>query len=105
MLLWVLDSSTTWVGLLEVGVLPLEEIIFMCVCLSLSYTLKCIAKMLSLYSSWLQNCAYCHTLSSQIYYHSQTLKPNFLLAQNTIAKFVILNSSVRANSVVHWKKT
>ncbi len=46
----------------------------------------------------------CDTLSSQIYYHSQTLKPNFLLAQNTIAKFVILNSSVRANSAIHWKK-
>jgi hypothetical protein len=84
--------------------IPLEEIMFMCVCLSISYTLKCIAKMLSLYSSWLQNCAYCHTLSSQIYYHSQTLKPNFLLAQNTIAKFVILNSSARANTAIHWKK-
>jgi hypothetical protein len=73
----------------------------MCVCLSSSYTLKCIAKMLSLYSSWLQNCAYFHTRSRQIYYHFQTLKPNFLLAQNTIAKFAILNSSAKANSAIH----
>ncbi len=45
MLLWVQDSSTTWVQTSRgQGSIPLEEIMFMCVCLSLSYTLKCIAK-------------------------------------------------------------
>jgi hypothetical protein len=78
------------------GSIPLEEIMFICVCvLSLYYTLKCINKKNSLYSNWLQNFPYFHTLSRQIYYHSQTLKQNFLLAQNTIAKFVIQNSSAR----------
>jgi hypothetical protein len=45
MLLWVHDSSTTWEGPLKVKVqFPPRRS-----SLSLSYSLKCIAKMLSLY--------------------------------------------------------